>query len=204
MTWKAIPSLLFLVLAGFSQAPTVEAAVNIGLSGSAENSNNSFEKYRNHAVSANISLGLGEHLLIGVTHRRSFDNKIGLKKTEVAGQPNTFAYIPFEDNAESVTNSLDLTIIPYNGLVSPFVFGGLARRDYVNKLEILGNTIRSKQTLFPIPNYGVGIVIQLGLGFQLRITQTYSPGVKTILEEGQEKSQLVLDTYSQVWIGYKL
>jgi hypothetical protein len=206
MTSNALTYLLCLILTGTAwvRSTPLEAAINVGLSGSVENSNNALEKYRNHAVSANVSLGLGSHLLIGLTHRRSFDYKTGLKKTELSGQPNAYAYIPFQDNVESITNSLDLTIIPFNGLVSPFIFGGVARRDYFNKFEFLGNTIRSKATLFPIPNYGAGVMVQLGRGFQLRITQTYSPGVKTILDNGEERNLSVRDTYSQVWIGYKL
>lgn len=199
--YKLLNFLAVLLVAVLS--PSIQAAVSISLSGSSEISNAALERYRSNSVSANISLGLGDHLLIGLTHRRSFDNKTGLKKQENAEQ-NAYDYLPFEDNVESVSNSVDLTIIPFNGVVSPMVFGGLARRDYYNEINFLGSRIVSKQTLFPIPNYGFGMIIQLGMGMQLKITQTYSPGIKTTLEDGLEISRVVKDSYTQVWLGYRL
>jgi len=179
------------------------AAISISLSGSSEISNAALERYRSNSVSANVSLGLGDHFMLGLTHRRSFDNKVGLKKQANADQ-TAYDYLPFEDNVESVSNSVDLTIIPYNGVISPMFFGGLARRDYSNELEFLGSRIKNRQTMFPIPNYGFGTIIQLGMGMQLKITQTYSPGIQTTLDEGKEKSKVVKDSYTQVWLGYRL
>jgi hypothetical protein len=192
-------SALFALLAGTS----AQAAINISLSGSSEISNAALERYRSNSVSANVSLGLGNHFLLGITHRRSFDNKMGLKRAENA-ETKTLEYIPFEDNGESTTNSFDLTIIPYNGVISPMVFGGVARRDYYNEIQFMGSRIVSRQTMFPIPNYGFGTIIQLGAGMHLKITQTYSPGVKTTLEDGEEISRLVKDSYTQIWLGYRL
>ncbi|WP_141731108.1 hypothetical protein [Oligoflexus tunisiensis] len=192
-------SALFTLLAGTN----AQAAVSISLSGSSELSNAALERYRSNSISANISLGLGDHFHLGLTHRRSFDNKVGLKKTEIA-ETKTIDYLPFEDNVVSTTNSVDLTIIPFNGVISPLVFGGVARRDYYNELEFLGSRIVSKQTMFPIPTYGFGTIIRLGAGMQLKITQTYSPGVQTTLEDGEEISRLVKDSYTQVWLGYRI
>lgn len=208
---KLRPSLIFqslrefgLILGLMLPSPSLFAAVSISLSGTAENTSNALEKYRTNAVSANISLGLGQHILLGVTHRRSFEHKDGYKRTE-GTQPDTYVYLPFKDFGTSITNSLDLTIIPYNGLISPFIFGGVASRQYENEILFLENKIRSSQTLFPIPNYGFGTIIQLGRGFQLKITQTYTPGVQTILDDdGQETNRMVKDSYSQIWIGYKI
>jgi hypothetical protein len=192
-------SALFALLAGTS----AQAAINISLSGSSEISNAALERYRSNSISANVSLGLGQHFLIGLTHRRSFDNKVGLKRAENA-ETKALEYIPFEDNGESTTNSFDLTIIPYNGVISPMVFGGVARRDYFNEIEFMGSRIVSRQTMFPIPNYGFGTIIQLGAGMHLKITQTYSPGVQTTLEDGEEISRLVKDSYTQIWLGYRI
>ncbi len=183
--------------------PISEAAISISLSGSSEISNAALEKYRSNSISANVSLGLGSHLLIGLTHRRSFDNKVGLKRQENV-ELKAYDYFPFEDNGINTTNSMDLTVIPYNGIVSPMIFGGVARRDYYNEISFLGSRIISKQTLFPIPNYGFGMVIQLGMGMQLKVTQTYSPGIRTTLEEGKEISREVKDSYTQIWLGYRL
>ncbi len=180
------------------------AAISLGLTGASEKTTNSLEKTTSNQISANVSLGLGNHVLIGVTHRRAFEYKTGYKKAST-NNPNIFVYIPYRDNGESLTNSLDLTIIPYNGLISPFIFGGVARRDYRNEIFFLDQNIPSKYSMFPIPNYGFGTAIQLGMGFQLKITQTYTPGIETLLSDtGEESTRIVKDSYTQVWVGYKL
>lgn len=176
--------------------------VNLGLSGALSNSNFSLETHKKTSISANVSLGLGSYFHIGLTHRRSFDNKSGFKKTRL--DENTIAYIPFEDNTEIITNSVDLTIFLYEGQISPFVFGGVAKRDYVTEISYLEQQARSSTTLFPVPNYGLGLAIQLTRNFHLKITQTYTPGIRTVLEDGQEKSETVKDSYTQLGIGYKI
>ncbi len=194
---------IFLPLCLLLDTTLASAVVSISLSGSSETSNAALERQRSNSLSANISVGLGEHFLLGLTHRRSFDNKLGLKRQEATDQ-KSYDYFPFEDNTQNITNSVDLTVIPFNGTVSPMVFGGVAKRDYAGQLDYQGNSLVSRQTLFPIPTYGFGMVIQLGMGMQLKITQTYSPGVKTTLEDGQEISRIVKDSYTQIWIGYRL
>jgi hypothetical protein len=211
VTWKTgdnmsglnkLTNLIASALLGLA-CTSAQAAISISLSGSSEISNAALERYRSNSISANISLGLGQHFLVGLTHRRSFDNKVGLKKQENV-EAKVYEYLPFEDNGISTTNSVDLTIIPYNGVISPMVFGGLARRDYYNEISFLGSRIVSRQTMFPIPNYGFGTIIHLGAGMQLKITQTYSPGIQTTLEEGEEISRIVKDSYTQIWLGYRL
>ncbi|MCX6130933.1 MAG: hypothetical protein NTX25_17985 [Proteobacteria bacterium] len=193
----------YCLLFSIFSANKASAAISISLSGSSENSNASLERYRSNSLSANVSLGLGNNFQVGLTHRRSLDNRVGLKR-QSGTDANTYEYLPFRDNSLSITNSVDLTIIPYNGVVSPMIFGGIARRDYENQLDFLDSRSVSKQTMFPIPTYGFGAMIQLGMGMQLKITQTYSPGIETSLEDGEEVSRVVKDSYTQVWLGYRL
>lgn len=178
------------------------AGMQINLSGSAQNSTANLEKTKAHSVSANMGLSLGQYASIGVTHRRSYSDTTGNKKGRLAD--GSTVYIPFADRTETWTSSLDLTLIPYTGIISPFIFGGVARRDYFNQFDYLGTRIVSKQTLWPVPNYGGGIAIQLGQGFQLKVTQTFSPGKETEIVEGLEKTKEVRDTYTELWLGYKL
>lgn len=194
-------SLIVLLLA-FVLESRASATVSINLSGSAENSTVSLEKADTHSVSANIGLSLGQHFMIGLTHRRAFTKKSGLKKVYLQG---TLQYPEFREREQTITNSVDLTIIPFNGVVSPFIFGGVARRDYYSESEIYNTRNSATLVLFPIPNYGGGLAIQLGMGFELRITQTFTPGKETqLMENGEEKSRDVVDTYTQLWLGYKL
>lgn len=192
-----IPLLLASMLAG-----NASATISINLSGSAENSSVALEKSDTHSVSANVGMSLGSHFMIGLTHRRAFTNKTGLKKGTVN---SATVYAEFEDREQTITNSVDLTIIPYNGIISPFVFGGIARRDYYGESEMLGTRNSITQILFPIPNYGGGLAVQLGMGFELKITQTFTPGKETkLMDDGTERERDVLDTYTQLWLGYKI
>ncbi len=182
---------------------SAKASIRIGLSGSASKSNFSLETHRTSAISANVSLAITDYFHVGITHRRSFENKSGLRRAEVSGD-QSYVYLPFEDNTESITNSVDLTAYLYQGQVSPFIFGGVARRDYYSEIEYLEQRIRSRTTLFPVPNYGLGAAIILSREFRLRITQTYTPGVRTVIEDGEEKSNVVKDSYTQIGITYQL
>lgn len=189
-------------LLGILSSKSSFAAVNIGLSGSSSTSNFSLETHSSSAISANVAVGMGSYFHIGLTHRRSFENKSGLKKTKI--DETTIAYIPFEDKTETVTNSIDLTIFLYDGPLAPFVFGGVARRDYITKIKYLNQQGRSSTTLFPVPNYGVGLTFRVSRQFRLKLSQTYTPGMQTVLENGVEKSKVVKDSYTQIGVTYQL
>lgn len=191
-----------LLFAAFASLPAY-SGVQINLSGSAQKSTNNFEKTKAHTVSANVGVSLGSYASVGLTHRRTSSDTTGFKK-RINAERTAYVLVPFEDKTETVTNSIDLTLIPYSGIVSPFIFGGVARQDYSNQFDFLGERTTSKQTLYPVPNYGGGISVQLGQGFQLKITQTITPGKESYVEEGAEKSKTVQNTYTELWLGYKL
>lgn len=198
---------LVLLSAGFLSAalfaPVSYAGVQINLSGSAQKSTANFEKTKAHTVSANIGIGLFQWASVGLTHRRTFSDTTGFKK-RINSEQTAYVLVPFADKTETVTNSVDLTLIPYSGIVSPFVFGGVARQDYINTFDFMGERTVSKQTLYPVPNYGGGIAIQLGQGFQLKVTHTITPGKESYVDAGQEKTKRVDNTYTELWLGYKL
>ncbi|MFW7380164.1 MAG: hypothetical protein ACOH5I_15225 [Oligoflexus sp.] len=195
--------LITTLFAGLLISSPAAAIVNIGLSGSASTSNFSLETHRSTAMSANISIGLWSFLHIGLTHRRSFENKSGFKKASPT--PTSYSYIEFRDNTESVTNSVDLTLFLSQGTISPFVFGGVARRDYITEIEFQDQRVRSTTTLYPVPNYGVGASIRLSMKFQLNLTHTFTPGLKTTVDDnGEENSSVVNDSYTQMGITYRI
>ncbi len=194
---KIVGSLILTLFAG-----SALGQVNIGLSGYGSRSNAGLETYRSASGSVSLSFGVGDHVLLGLTHRQSFENKEGLKKA--SSSDGADVYLPFSDDTESTTNSFDLTLILYNGQVSPFIFGGVAKKDYRTEIDIEGRHVVSSVTLFPVPTYGFGFGIMLSREFNLKISQTYSPGVQTVIEGGEEKSQMVRDTYTQVGISYKI
>mgnify|MGYP003683318259 CR=1 FL=1 len=180
---------------------SAEAAISIGLSGAASQSNYSLETQKSSILSANVSLGIASFLRIGFTHRRSFQEKSGLKKST---SDSGTIYYEFEDNTDIVTNSVDLTAILYPGRISPFVFGGVARRDYYTEVRYPGSESKGETTLPAVPNYGLGFAVQLNRSFSLKITRTYTPGITTSLEDGEEVDEVVNDTYTQLGISYRI
>ncbi len=180
------------------------ATISLNLSGSNSTTTANLEKTKSRALSANIGLSLGSFLSIGVTQRRTYEDLGGYKKGYMA-DGKTPLYLPFRQLTEQTINSVDLTLIPYQGVVSPFIFGGVAKRDYFTQLDYQGMRLTSKQILYPVPNYGGGLAIQLGSSFQLKVTQTYTPGKQTDLTpEGEEKTRDVRDFYTELWLGYKI
>lgn len=184
---------------------TPEAAlgtINVGISGSNSSSSFFLESHKSTTISANVAIEVASFMHLGLTHRRSFIRKDGLKKEEISA--GEYSYFSFTDNTDIVTNSIDVSIYPYRGLVSPFIFGGVARRDYYTKVSYRGYTGKKRETLPAVPNYGFGLAVMLSRSFNLKITQTYTIGRGTVLEEGQEVEQQVRDAYTQLGIGYKL
>ncbi len=180
------------------------ATVSINLSGSAQKSSANLETTSRNTVSANIGLNLGQYVSIGLTHRRSYEDTLGQKKATNAARTE-YVYLPFQDVTDSTTNSIDLTLIPYSGIVSPFIFGGVAHRTYYNRYDYNAYRVESKLAVWPVPNYGFGIAIQLGGGFQLKVTQTFTPGKETTIDEDKvEHERKVLDRYAEIWLGYKI
>lgn len=176
-------------------------AVTIGLSGATSHANYSLETQKSSIISANISLDIATFVRVGLTHRRSFQEKSGLKK--VTDQVVT-EYHRFEDNTDIITNSIDITVILYPGYISPFVFGGIARRDYFTEVLYRGLRSKGETTLAAVPNYGLGVAIQINRDFSLKVTRTFTPGIRTILEDGLEVSEVINDTYTQLGINYRL
>ena len=196
--------LVGLMFGELSLSSSAFATISINLSGTSQTSTANLEKSKGGSVTANIGLSLGQYFSIGVTHRRAFSDDEGLKKGRNA-DATAYLYIPFRERTETITNSVDLTIIPYTGIVSPFLFGGVARRDYYNQFDFQGTRTTSTQTLYPVPNYGLGLAIQLGAGFQLKVTQTFSPGKETTVDDANvEKVKEVRDTYTEFGLGYKI
>lgn len=196
---------LSLVLLVFSQVSSdvAFASIKIGLSGSSSNANFSLETRRSRALSTNISVGLWRFLHVGLTHRRAYEFKSGLVKG--TDSSSNILYLPFEDSTQSTTNSIDLTVFLHQGVVSPFIFGGVARRDYVTEISFQDQKVKSTTSLYPVPNYGVGAAVRLSMNFTLNLTHTLTPGVRSrIDEDGNEQKETVNDSHTQIGVSYTL
>ena len=179
------------------------ASIHIGLSGSTSSSHFSLESHKRSSVSASFAVGVARFLRIGLTHRRSFEKKKGLKKNQIS--ETQFIYYEFQDDTEVITSSIDLTAVLYQGPISPFIFGGAARRDYYSEVIYPGNINKTSVTNDIVPNYGLGVSIYLSREFSLKITQTYTAGEKKQLTaDGTEKKVKTTDSYTQLGITYRL
>ncbi|NRA68706.1 MAG: hypothetical protein HRU19_29745 [Pseudobacteriovorax sp.] len=183
--------------------PQADAAVSVGVSGSNSSSSFGLESNRSTTISASVAVGFLNFLRLGLTHRRSYEKKSGFKSERIT--EDLVAYTEFQDDTEAITNSFDLTAIIYKGLVSPFVFAGVAHRKYFSEVTIRNTIYRSRTTLPLVPNYGIGLSIRLNRDFSLKLTQTFTPGTKnTVDENGVEQEKKVTDSYSQIGITYQL
>jgi hypothetical protein len=194
-------TILITWLVAMSAQPAL-AIIDIGLSGSTGTSNFSLETHERTSLSVNFSVAFGSYIHLGLTHRRAFEEKSGLKKGENSSDETV--YLPFEDNTENITNSLDLMVFLNDGRLAPFVFGGVARRDYLTEINFQGQEVTSRTTLYPVPNYGFGASIRMTRRFRFKVTQTYTPGVRTVVENGEEVNKPVNDSYTQLGISYRL
>lgn len=177
------------------------AGVSVGLSGSGSQNNAGLESYQTSSGTVSLSMNLGEYIRVGANHRRAFEHRKGLKA-------NGDTYYRFKNDLDSSIYSLNLTLVLYNGLVSPYIFGGIANKYYTNKFtydfdQPIVHT--SKFSLTEVPTYGFGVAIFLNRSFSLKISQTYSPGkVIDIDPQGNETEDKALDSYTQVGISYNI
>ena len=114
-------------------------------------------------------------------------------------------YIPFKDQSETISNSINLTVILYRGFASPFIFGGVTRKDYTSTVT-LGDQSSTQKFSMPIaPNFGAGISFKISRSFSFKITETLSPGLQTYFDDsGEEQKKKVNDTYTELGISYNL
>lgn len=143
------------------------AQVQIGLSGSRNQSQVILEKYTEASATASISVMLGPFFSLGVAGSRSTRLQGGHRIIE--GAP-----LPIDIHQTTLSTEGFATITLYRGIVSPFLLGGIARR--VDKVyRKIGD---DAETLTPqpqvTPTYGFGVSIGLGNRFQLKISQRYT------------------------------
>ena len=182
--------------------------VNLGVSGFTALANVDLEKVNNNSISASVGFGLLNNLIIGVNHRRSYSSREGYKRNTYKDD-NTdseyMIYIPFTDQSETISNSINLTVILYKGFASPFIFGGVTRKDYTSTVK-LGEQSSTQKFSMPIaPNFGAGVSFKISRSFSFKITETLSPGLQTYFDDsGNEQKKKVNDTFTEIGISYNL
>ncbi|MBF0440436.1 MAG: hypothetical protein HQK54_00880 [Oligoflexales bacterium] len=195
-------TILFLVF--MTSVPgSLPAAIFLDISASDSRTYPELESRKDQYISGSISFGIFDHIRIGYTHLRGFSYKEGYR-TGTDSATGTEFYYRFKDNTQTISSSVDLTLILYNGMISPFIFGGLVWKDYYTTVEYPSTIYKAHTKFYKVPNYGCGLSIFLDDNFRLKITQTFTPGEKRQLKDGVETKEDILETYTQVGISYRL
>ena len=194
-----------IALSIFFLPATARSTINVGLSGFGSTSNAGLESYTSNSGTVSVSLGLLNHLRVGVNHRRQFEDRKGLK--EISRSTGT-VYLPFKSKLDSSTYSVNLTVVLYNGIVSPYVFGGMANKYYTSKFVYdldVPQTDTTKFELLNVPTYGFGFAFFINKNFSLKTSQTFSEGKTiTVNPDGEKEEATPIDSYTQVGITYTM
>lgn len=191
-------SLLFLSSEAF-------AGMTLGVAWSDSQSNLGLEKLQSSTLNGSVSFDIWDHIQLGVTGRKEYEKRTGLKRTTNT-DGSQYIYFSFKDVSQTTTTSVDLTLVLYNGPISPFIFGGVARREYKTLIEYPEFDLHqeTQDTLARVPNGGYGVAIFLGRGFSLKFTQTFTEGLKTTIDGTKRIETKVYDQYTQVGLNYRI
>lgn len=195
----SIFTLIWLLL----QSEYLFGVMYIDLSGYGSSTNVDLESRKDTSISASISVAVSEYFRVGISHRRAYSHKEGYRTGKFSDTGQAY-YYAFEDDTETLTSSVDLTLFLYHGVLSPFIFGGVAWKDYYTTLSVPSEIYKSRAKLYKVPTYGLGVSVMLDRNFRLKISQTFSPGIKTNLVDGREEEENILESYTQIGINYQL
>ncbi len=207
---KILSSLVVAALA--SAATPAFSAIYLTGSVSASSANAGLMSYDSRGGSASVAIDMGRFMRLGLTHRQQFQESRGVvgkdenscssdavvDKTTAEGD-----CLEYESKTHVVANSIDLTVILYDGQVFvPFLLGGAVVKTYSSetKKEGLEDTVVKPTQIGPVPNVGGGMGIKLNKEFTLKLTYQASPGV-VILSDGTTRR--VWDKDTSIGLSYQ-
>lgn len=178
------------------------AGFSFDLTGSGTKSAAGATTNNDSAVTAGVGVDLGDHFQLGLSYRVSNDNAVGLRAIQVGNQTGL---VDYESDTRTVIKALNLAIILYNGIVSPYVFGGIAHHEYYFRTELAGQMDEDRKVVPQLINYGGGFTVYLNQNFGLKISQTFSPGEKLVVTPDYRiETKKVLNSYLEVGVRYRL
>lgn len=207
---KLLSSLI--VVAAASLATPAFSAIYLTGSVSASSANAGLMSYDSHGGSASVAMDMGRFMRLGYTHRQQFQQSKGVVGKDedscaagdvVDGKVQTGDCLSYESKTHVVANSIDLTVILYDGQVFvPFVMAGAVIKTYSSQTKKEGedDTIVEPTVVGPVPNIGGGIGIKLNKEFTLKLTYQASPGV-VLLPDGTNRR--VWDKDTSVGLSYQ-
>jgi hypothetical protein len=198
-----LSSLLVVVTA--LSATQAYSAMYVSGSVSASSANAGLMSYDSRGGSASLAMDIGRFMRLGFTHRQQFQESRGY-----VGKDENYCTsddvldekveegdcLKYQSKTHVIGNSIDLTVILYDGQVFvPFLLGGAVIKTYSSETKKEGedDTVIDPETYGPVPNIGAGIGIKLNKEFQLKLTYQASPGL-TLLPDGTKRSVWDKDT----------
>ncbi len=170
---------------------------------SASTSNVPLQTFESQAGSGSLAVDLGSYIRLGVTHKQEFQSSSGYKDTatEIAPTPN---YVEVYSRTHIVSNSLDLTLILYEGQIFlPYLTLGAVVKNYRFDSQEEGQLSQTKKgSVGPVPNVGGGIGFRLNKDFTLKFSFTASPGLAQ--KPGEEKATSTWDRNTSIGLTYQL
>lgn len=191
------------------------AVVYVTGSISAAESNVGLQTQESRGGSASLAFDLGRFIRLGFTHRQDIQTAngyIGMTEDSCVFGVTIDGCAKYDSKTHIISNSIDLTLILYEGeVVVPFIQGGAVVKTYTfetNKVKLNdpAETAEHEKTgpanYGPVPNLGAGIGIRLNRQFTLKLSYTTSPGISQ--DPIENKVRTVWDKQSSLGLTYQL
>jgi hypothetical protein len=199
-------SFLLGLITSAALAPAAYGTVYVTGSVSASTSNVPLQTYESQAASGAVAVDLGRYIRLGLTHKQEFQISSGYTDTSTNSGSTTTTpnYVEVYSRTHIVSNSLDLTLILYEGQVFlPYLTIGGIVKNYRFETQQEGEDSKvRKGNMPPVPNVGAGVGIRLNKDFTLKFSYTASPGLTQ--KPGDEKPKGIWDKSTSIGLTYQL
>ena len=161
----------------------LSAAIYISADGSYGKINKYLEQTLSVGAKGSIAADINSNFRISYSYKYGIDKTHGYQDY-TAG--NTVYLYKTSSRTLTRIHAIDLIGVLYNGkYFVPFIFGGAAYKLYDMKYEneAVSGVYKVNKKLGPVENFGCGLSIALSSNFSLKVTNTWSPGMKLTPEE---------------------
>jgi len=193
---------IFIFLCAMTVTSLATAAVHVGISGSVATNNLGLEVHRSQAGKASLGLDLGSYFRLSLSAQQRVEREHGYK--DMAEDEEDEDLVAYEAEIRQMTYALDLIAVLYQGeLLTPFIFVGAAFKGYdINSQTEGEEPVHAEAWYGPVPNYGGGLAVSLNKNFSLKLTNTWSDGVR-VDPDDTSKQRKVRDVQTDIGLSYK-
>jgi len=203
-TKNMMKSWIFMFLLTGLYSSSAHAQWTFSLSGTEDRSHTDLVESRDSRWTFSASVYLLQYMSIGISHSQV--NKITVGEKERTGaQLNEH----FEDRLKVVSNSFNLTVVLFSGPITPYIFGGIARKWYYYVYNYEFSTAGQDFEYTPddngqknLWNAGLGFSIPVSYNFSVKIKRNWTPVELT--DPITKDKKKVYDTYTEVGLTYKI